>query len=477
MKRFAALALSAGALVLALSCSSAPAKSAAIPQAPAAAQAAPAIAGGLPAASPQPEAGQEAAARSEDSIDEAAIAAYLKPYGSASKACMVALEKASRLVAEGKWLSAFKAMEDFDQANMDPFALAMKTSIVLRGAVRSDMNLSFGLADLEQDQDLESLRNTEGDYAPQALDPPALAEAQASKGVTAPGILSKELGDYYYDVLGRFSGQWALSDEEIMAKIADSYSRAYAAGVYDGPSLMNFGETLVRLDRGDESDPVYEKAMELDPSSAGNLYSYAMALNYRGKKAEALPYVDRAISAYGGDPARINAIALGAQIATELGDEARAQAFFAIADKDYADTPTPGILRHLVAIQTGNKAGAAAAADALVDSHGSNPSVVRTLVSSWYSAGDAEAARDFLKRNIARSSDPMTVATLDFYLAVLLSQGSPSDEDKALALVALDDAESRFKGVVEADNQVYQVIGQMRAELQPKLPEADKAGK
>ena len=91
----------------------------------------------------------------------------------------------------------------FDKANVDPFALAMKTSLVLRGAVRSDMHRSFGLADLEEGQDLDGLRKGEGDYTPIPFDPPALADEQASHGVAAPGILSKMLGDYYYDVLGR----------------------------------------------------------------------------------------------------------------------------------------------------------------------------------------------------------------------------------------------------------------------------------
>jgi tetratricopeptide (TPR) repeat protein len=393
----------------------------------------------------------------------------------ATKACYAVLVKAAQLSAQGKWLSAYQALDDFDTANADPFALAMKTSIVLQGEVRSDMNLSFGLTDLEVGQDLESLRKGEGDYPPLAFDPPSLADAQVSKGVAIPAILSKELGDYYYDVLGRFSGQWALSDDEILGKIAEDYSKAYAAGVYDGASLLNYAESLVKLNRGDESDPVYAKAIELDPKSGNLLYSYAMSLAFRGKKAEALAEDDKALEAYGDDPAKINAIAFGAQTASELGDDARTQSYFAIADKAYAGTPTPGVLRHMVAVDTGNREAAAAAADGLVAGYGSNPSVVRTLVSTWFSAGEGPDARDFLQRNIAKSGDDMTVATMNFYLAVLLSQGAPSDEDKALALVALEEAETRFKVGLGPDNQVYGVIDQLRQELQPKAPESGEA--
>ena len=84
-----------------------------------------------------------------------------------------------------------------------------------------------------------------------------------------------------------------------------------------------------------------------------------------------------------GTLANENAIALGARTAAELGDDARTQAYFAVADKDYPDNPTPGILRHIIAIAVGNKTAASEAADALVASYGSNPNVVRTLISTW----------------------------------------------------------------------------------------------
>ena len=452
MKRLTALASAVAALSLVLSCASTPAKTAAVAPSPAAE---------TPVATPALVATPAPAA---DIVDE------LQPYAAATKACREAIAKAAALSSQGKWESAYAAIDDFDKANADPFALAMKTSLVLRGAVRSELHRTFGLTDLEEGQDLDTLRNSEGEYVPLAFDPVALADAQASKGIAAPGILSKELGDYYFEVIGRFSGQWALSDEEILAKIVENYAKAYDAGVFDGASLINHAETLVRLDRGDESDSIYAKALELDPESPRLLYSYAMSLSYRGKGVEALPLVDKAIAAYGEDSALINAVALGARTAADLGDDSKVQSYFAIADGAYPDSPTPGILRHTVALENGNTAAAEAAADGLADDFGSDPNVIRTLISTWYSAGDATAARDFLQRNITKGGDDMKVATLEFYLAVLLSQDSPSSEDKAMALVALDEAETRFKAALGDESEVYGIIAEIRAALQPQEP-------
>jgi tetratricopeptide (TPR) repeat protein len=392
-------------------------------------------------------------------------AGALKFYAGASEGAKGACERAESLAAAGKWKSAFKVVDDFDKDSADPYVLAMKTSIVLRGAVRSDMHSSFGLVDLEAGQDVETLRNTDGDYETQLLDPPALAAAQAAKGVEAPGILSKLLGDYYYDVLGHFAGKWTISDDEILAKMAENYGRAYAAGVYDGESLVNQAESLVRLNRGDESEAIYRKAMELEPDNAAIRYGYASSLVYRDKKAEALPEIDKAILAYGDSTDRVNAIALGARVAAQLGDDARMESYFALADKGFPDSPSSGLLRHLVLLEVGKKDAAAAVADSVVAGYGSNPNVVRALVSAWYSSGDIASARSFLERNVAKGGDDMTIGTLDFYLAVLLTQESPSDADKVVALKSLDDAESHLKASLGGDSSVYGVIADMRSAL------------
>ena len=456
MMRLAAL-LTTIALLAALSC------------VPVMAQDAPAAPAG-PDASAAPEAPTTPSAPAID------VVAFLKPYADAPQASHDALKKAADLIALGKWKSAFESLDDFDKANVDPFALAMKTTLMLQGAIRTDMHRSFGLVDLEAGQDLESLRNSEGTYEPIAFDPSALADAQAAAGVAAPGILSKVLGDYFYDVLGRFSGQWALSDDDIMAKVVDNYSKAYDAGVYDGASLLKYAESLVKSNRGDESDAVYRKAIRLDMKNANIRYSYAMGLTYRGKKAESLVETDKAIEYYGEAPEKINAIALGARTAAELGDGDKTQAYYAIADKDYPGSPTPGLLRHMVSIESGDDAAAESAAEGLVAAFGSNPSVIRGLISSWYSAGQVEAARDFLVKSIVTGGDDMTVGNLNFYLAVLISQNPPTDEDKETALKALDEAEAHFKTALGPDSEVFSVIAQVRESLQPQAPDASASG-
>ena len=363
----------------------------------------------------------------------------LKLYASASKDCRVALEKAEALASRGKWKSAFAALDDFDKANADPYALAMKTSLALRGAVSSAALRSFRLVDLEESRDLKAIERDEGAGDEFPFDPPALAAAQAAKGVAAPGVLSRELGNYFCEAAARFSGAWTMSDQAIIARAIGEYSAADGAGAMDGESLLRYASLLVSGD----------------------------------KKIEALRVIDASISAYGESQDRINAIVLGARTASRLGDAAKEEGYYSKADEAFPKSPTPGILRHMIAVENGRKEAAQAAAEGLVAAYGSNPNVARAIVSSWVAAGERATARSFLERRIAAGGGDATLSTLNFYLAVLIAQGDPSAADRAEGLAALDAAASQLKAAGGGDLEVYRIMDGVRASL--LSPSADRA--
>ena len=412
--------------------------------------------------------GAQTAPMTTQGADAASVDRAMQLYAAAPAASLTALRAAESLAENGRWSSAFKSLGEFDKTDADPFVLALKISIVLRGSVRSDLHKAFGLVDLQPGQTLEELRSTDGNYERIPFDPVALAAAQNAQGVKAPGILSKALGDYYVDVVARFSGQWPLDDQTVMALAVDSYAAALAAGVFDARSLQNHGETLVRLNRGDESDAVYQKGIAFAPKDAELRYSYATTLAYRGKTAEALAQADAAIGAYADPQESIDALALAARLAAELGDATKEAHYYALADSQFPSSPTPGMLRFVVAEAMKRADAAAAAADALASSYGSNPNIVRTVVSAWYADGQPGVARAFLERNIAKSTDSKTIATLEFYLAVLIAQATPSDADRVIAQKALDDAETRFKVIYPNGGDVFEAIAGLRGSLAPQ---------
>lgn len=415
--------------------------------------------------------GQKAAGTSTPAAPAAAAPTVdpLADYVGASPACTAALKKASDLKAAGKWRSAFDALMAYDAGNGDPYALAMKIRLCLEGFVDTQQFQAFTLKDLAEGETLEGLRS-EGTDAPSiTFDPPALSAAIAAKGGKLPAILSRVIGDYYYNAGVEFSGQWIMSDEEAYQKAADAYQAAYAGGSFDGETLQNYGEMLLRLDRAADAAPIFQKSLTLQPTNPTARFNYAICLIRQEDRAGALDQLDQAITLFEDPQAKFQALRLAAHTAAEAGDAARTESYLGKADAmvPIAQAPDAGLLRHEVAVLQKNQSAADAAADALMAHFSSNPGVVRTIISVWYSNGGMTAAQAFLKRSIGKVQDDMSLGTLQFYLAILLAQGTPSDADKAEALAALDQSIAHMKKVLAPDDQFFGVAEQVRAHISP----------
>jgi uncharacterized protein HemY len=185
-----------------------------------------------------------------------------------------------------------------------------------------------------------------------------------------------------------------------------------------------------------------------------------------GKKSDALPELDSAYAQNTDPSTRFDILALSARTAADLGDAGRSESYMAKADAEYPDQPGPGLLRHFVAVEHGNDAAADAAADSLMGRYATSPTVVRSLVGTWFTAGKSQAASGFLLRSIAKAADEKALGTLKFYFAVLLSQGEPSADDRARALTLLDQAAKHFQAVFAPTDDVFSVIDDMKKQLQ-----------
>jgi tetratricopeptide (TPR) repeat protein len=497
MKTVPVAVLAAAALCLALSCAGSPTTpvdQASVPAAETAAETAvdaesaatetvaepeakPAVESATePAAGGVEEAADNSAEEPEAAVDPIAAAAAaanyatstlepLAAYSGASAESAAAIGRAYDLACLGKWRSAFDSLRAFDSQGKDPFVLAMEIDLMLGGALRSDLHTSFALQDLAVGETVDGLRGREGEFELFPFDPPALAEAQAKAGVAIPAVLSKALGDYFYDVISYFAGQWTLPDEEIAEKCMDGYAKAYAAGAFDLESLSRLSQLLLKAGRNAEAEPVIRSAIERSPDDPDLRLNLAICVISEGRKEEGMKILNEAIVAYGDSPSRLQALAVAARTSAELGDIAGSDRYLLALAQAMPDNPTPGLLRHMIAVERGWAMAANAAADALAKQYASSPQVVRTLVSTWYGQGQIAEAKAFLERSIAGSADEAGAATLNFYLAVLIGQDAATDEDRVLALAALDKAEAGFKQSAASGDEVFGAIAELRASI------------
>lgn len=385
-------------------------------------------------------------------------------YAGASAECRKVLEEAGSLIAEGKWMSAYSALEAFDPANADPWALALRIEICMRGYVQTRMHRSFSLVDLGPGETLEALRAGDGQYELFDFDPVAAAEAQDAAGIEPPLILTVAIGDYYFCVQDLFSGQWVLSDEEVCTRAVACYERAVAAGLSNAETFVREGVLLLRFEQPVEAEALIRKALALDPGYADAQLNLAIAVGQQGRADEAYAAVDAALAGYRDDDHRYMAYMLGARIAA-ASDRARAEAYLAAAEKEFPGDPSPGLFRHMLAIQLGDAEAADAAADAVLDRFPDSPYVVRTILTDWLGNDDLDLAMGFLDRSLVRmAGHDACLGILGFYKALLITEVKGSD-GYAEAATVLDAAEASFRKAYAPDNQVFSAVAQLRAQL------------
>jgi len=220
-------------------------------------------------------------------------------YADAPEADRASIAKAEEFAAQGKWLSAWKTLAEFDAANANPFILAEKVRIALDGYAQNTLHLVFGFVDLAEGQDLESARYGEieiiGD--PIEFNPGEIAKAIEDKGEAIPPVLSMMLGDFYHTVWANYQGQWLQEDAEILAQGAENYERAMAYDTYTPASLDRHSEILMTLQRFDAAESVLAKGLELDPENHVLILRMADIYFSSGRFAEVYPLADKIIAA------------------------------------------------------------------------------------------------------------------------------------------------------------------------------------
>jgi len=394
----------------------------------------------------------------------------LEAYAGASAKCSAALRAAYGLAAGGKWKSAYDGLVAFDAAGADPYALAMRLDLVLSGALRTENHVSFALKDLEAAEQIDALRETEGDYEMFAFDPAALAGAlaavQAKAGAAVPAVLSKLLGDYYYEALSFFQGSWTMPDEEAASKCIESYAAAVAAGRKDSLTLGRQVELLAQAGRMAEAEAPLRALIAIEPAQAQLRLNLAQLLLQLERSAEGMKALDEAIAAFAeGSSERLQAIALAARSSARLGDLDAYERYMADIAAAMPGNPSPSLLRHLISVERGWDQAARDAADGLMKDYGSEPQVIGTIVSSWYEARRVDEAAAFLARNVASAKDEAAKGALQFYQALLLAQDAATDQDRAAAIAAFDLAEATLKKLDEPENEMLAAIPQIRASL------------
>ena len=150
------------------------------------------------------------------------------------------IKEANDLVEQRKYKSAFDLLEKADPENENPDIVIMKTDIVLKYFIQSDMHVMFALKDLKRDDDIAELRKGAGSFAMNLFDP-AEALSRLIKKHPKNYRLYRALGFYYNEVYNKYGSRWKIPENDIIDLFEKNYRMAYKNGVYDDWSLYGIG--------------------------------------------------------------------------------------------------------------------------------------------------------------------------------------------------------------------------------------------
>jgi Uncharacterized enzyme of heme biosynthesis len=382
----------------------------------------------------------EAAAAGEDSATKSAFSAC------------------DALVAQRRYLSAYQALDAASKES--ELLIAKRVELCTNYFVQSLSHRMFAFADLKEGESLDSLRQGTGSYTMVSFDP-AQAVADYLKGRPLTPLLARALGDYYYDVLLRYSGRWLESDEAINAKIVANYEIAIAGGSFDSLSLANCGEACLRSGDAAKAAGYYKRSLGLGMDSANAHYNAAYAYLNSGDLKSALAEARKAIDRYSDNPNyRFDALLLASDAQASLGDTKAALSFLdaarAISLADYRLYKKSMPLY----LALGDTDSALREAHALFALAPRNPAATQMVMDAYYGARRYEALAAFFDAEIKnRSGDAEAQGNLYYHYSMLAHDGG----DDARARSLLDAAERAFKKAGVKDEGLFDTIGKQRA--------------
>ncbi|MDD3981441.1 MAG: tetratricopeptide repeat protein [Spirochaetales bacterium] len=397
-------------------------------------------------------------------------------FGDAAEQDREVLGRVEALVSEGKWKSAWTTLSEADPENINPFLLAEKIRLALDGHAQTTMHLLYGFVDLAEGENLEMLRFGAPDTGdPIEFNPAQITDSLEERGEAIPPALSLKMGDYYHTVWQNYQGQWLLSDEEVLVKGVENYDRALAYDLFTADSLDRQSGMLLALQRFEGAEKILVKALELSPDSNALTLRLAEVYLSSGRLEEVYPLADKIIAGAADDYELNDGYIVAIRAGLSALDQEKLTKYIDGLESSFPGESTPGLIRHLVAVQLGDSPAADAAADKVTQAFAGDPEVVRSLLSTWLSANDPDSGFRYLDRAIAKAGGDDAMASFYFYRAILHGEVAMSADELRLGLLDLSAAKTYFSKSYPEDHEIFAILEEIKVKWEQAVnpPEQD----
>jgi tetratricopeptide (TPR) repeat protein len=362
------------------------------------------------------------------------------------------IKKANDLIANKKYESAFKLLDDFDPKNSKPDIVLLKENIVLNYFVSSIMHQMFALKDLEKNEDIMVYRGKEGSFGMQMFQVDSILE-NLIKLYPTNCKLYKGLGEFYYEAHLKYGGKWLKDDNELFKLMETDFQKAVDGNCADYLSYYVLGYINLAQEKYKASIPYFLKSIELHKDYASSHYNLAYAYLYTDDRQNALKYAKNSLDLYTDQTYKSDAARMLGQIYTELKDDKNALENYELADK--IDTGNYYNIKPLLNlyVKTNNKK-AEETAKAFFNLAPANPTIYNDLEEIYYSNKKENDLTAFYKSQLSSFKDNNKVlGNLNFYLGKIYI-----DTDKKVAKEYFLKAKDIFSKIYDKDHQVFKAI-------------------
>ena len=397
-------------------------------------------------ASPAAGSVTSAGSSSGSSSESSGVLDYLPAFFDEAPAnSKLTIAKAEELTWDGQWLSAWKILEITDPNNRDPYMLAKKIRTMLDGNTSLDLFQGFSIANMPPDGDWEAACEAgtlDEDYFD--FDPHSAVQALLKRGVKVPPVLAAALGDFYYSAYYDYDDSSFLSLDEIRDNALHWYDIANENFVLvELESIMHYAELLMDAGRADEAVSILEDETEWEPEDIELRLQLIDAYIATGKNSGAFSELDMLIEMTPSNEDAREFYHRAFELALKIQDQQALNRYLAAFEKKYPNDWLAGLVRHRVAVQTGNYMAAQTIADGLMKQFPLNTELLEGLLSNWldylnYNSTIAEAGLAFLDRWVVASQwNPVALGTYCLYRSLyryIIVQSWPSSYMKNIAI-------------------------------------------
>ena len=364
------------------------------------------------------------------------------------------LSKATDLVANKKYSSAFKTLKDFDPKDEKPDIVLLEEDIALNYFVTSMMHQMFAFKDLKMNESVMDYRGKEGVYDMFSFSVNDIMDKLIKKYPTNYKLY-KGLADFYSDVLIRYPGNWLKKDNELSDLVLKNYQIVIDHQAADYTVYYKVGLELVSRKKYKESIPNFLESIKLKSDNADTHYNLAYAYLYTNDRENALKYAKNSFDWYTDKNYKEDAARMIGQIYVEMKNDSDAIKYYEIANVMEADNYyNLHPLLNLYVKTTDPKA--KETLNSFYNLAPDKPTIYNDLGNIYYENSKTSELIDFYLTKVpAYASDKKISGNLHFYLGQLYL-----DSDKKTAKDYFLKAKAIFSTVFDKNNGVFNAINE-----------------